>query len=96
MADDDKYRRGETVTLKLECTVGVTATTPDTSYKVTVTDKTGTAVVDDEAMTVDAVGTLTYKYTVASDAVLGKYSVEYTTVHREDTNKPKDTFTVEE
>ena len=96
MANTDVFTRGETVVccLSVETDAGV-ATTPDTSYKVTVEDPAGTEVVDAQAMTEDATGELSYDYKPAADAVLGTYKVEYTLVHGVRTIIKQDTFVVQ-
>ncbi len=49
--------------------------TPTTSTKVTITDPNGTVVVNDSAVTFDAVGTFRYLYTPAASPVIGAYHV---------------------
>lgn len=57
---------------------GAVLVTPATSTKITVTDPDGTAVVDDQAVTFDTVGTFRYLYTPDASPVLGAYHVRIT------------------
>lgn len=54
---------------------GAVLVTPATSTKITITDPAGTVVVNDLAVTFDAVGTFRYLYTPAADPVVGAYHV---------------------
>lgn len=70
------FQSDETIVIKgtIKDEAGVLVT-PATSTKVTITDPAGTAVVADQAVTFDAVGTFRYLYTPAAGAVLGAYHV---------------------
>jgi len=96
MANSDVFTRGETVvcSLQVETNAG-TATTPDTSYVVTIEDPDGTEVVDAATMTVDGTGELSKDYTLAADDVLGIYKVEYVLVHGVRKIIKQDTFVVQ-
>ena len=96
MANSDVFTRGETAvpSLAVETNAGV-ATTPDTSYVVTIEDPDGTEVADGETMTVADTGELSYDYTIAADAVLGIYKVEYVLVHGVRKTIKQDTFVVQ-
>lgn len=74
-----KYTQGETVKLDLAVTdADGTATSPSTSMKVSILAQDGTKVVDAQDMTEDGTGDYSYyEYTIAADAAVGKYTVEY-------------------
>jgi uncharacterized phiE125 gp8 family phage protein len=77
-----RYQRGETVVLTTATTNSAgTATTPATSFLVTVTDPGGTKRVDAQAMTASSTGVHYYNYTLAADAILGEWRVEYVATH---------------
>ncbi len=67
------FYRGQTIVLSAAITEGGVAVDPDTSVTVTVTNPSGTKVVDGQTMTKGAVGSYTYDYTVAADAAEGLY-----------------------
>lgn len=81
MPSIDQFVRGTTVRVKASVVDSDNAAaTPSVSIKVTVEDPQATEVVDDQAMTALATGSYIYRYNSAADALLGKYTVEVTTV----------------
>jgi len=99
-----KYERAETVIMELEVrNQAGTLVNPSTSTKVLVTDPAGTIVVGAGTppslptdMDNDGAGKFHKDYTPAADAVLGFYTIRYTTVDGGRTNILDDGFDVEE
>ena len=91
------FQRGETVVLSLEVKDSAGSyVDPASVPTVKVTDPTGSVVVNDLAMTKDAVGKYHYDYTSAGEAAVGPYNVRYKAVDGSRTTKARDSFVVEE
>ena len=72
------FQREETVVCSIVVTdADDTQVDPATSMKITIEDPEGTAVVNNQDMTNDAVGEYHYDYTSAADAELGRYTITY-------------------
>ena len=72
------FNRGETVICSIEIKdADGNFSDPATSTQITITDPSGTDVVDDQAMTKDSIGKYHYDYTSSSSAKLGNYLVKY-------------------
>ena len=91
------FQRGETVVLSLEIKDSAGSyVDPASVPTVKVTDPGGSVVVNDIAMTKDAVGKYHYDYTSAGTAAVGPYNVRYKAVDGSRTTKLRDSFVVEE
>lgn len=92
------FQRSETIVAKVEVRNAETGTLTDpaTSMKITITNPSGTKVVDDATMGKDAVGKYHKDYTPPSDAVLGKYVVKYVATDGTRVTIELDNFVVEE
>ena len=91
------YTQGETLKISLTITdTDGNAASPSTSMTITIVDKAGTKVVDDQDMTEDATGSYSYNdYTLAADAVTGEYLVEFTANNGGKVSRTYDTFRVQ-
>jgi len=91
------FQRGETVVMSLEIkdSAGVYVD-PASTPTLKVTDPGGSVVINDLAMTKDAVGKYHYDYTPGDSAGLGGYTVRYRAVDGPRTTKLRDSFVVEQ
>lgn len=74
----EKFEQGQTVHLVLQVrSLADVAYSPGTSTKITITDSAGTVKADAQAMTEGSTGEFYYDHTLAADAALGRWVVEY-------------------
>ena len=91
-----KFDVGETAVCSVEVRdIDGVLKAPSTSMTITITNPSGTKVVDTQAMTNDSVGKYHYDYTSTESATAGEYNVLYIATDGSRIAKQKDKFQLE-